>query len=49
MSYEEIAHELRISRFTVKNHMAQALQSIRLYLLQHLHTLAAAIGLLMGW
>ncbi len=48
MSYEEIAHELRISRFTVKNHMSQALQSIRLYLLQHLHTIAAALGLLMG-
>ncbi len=49
MSYEEIAHELRISRFTVKNHMAQALQSIRLYLLQHLHTVAAALGVWLGW
>ena len=43
MSYEEIARELSISRFTVKNHMVQALQSIRLYLLQHLHTTLVAI------
>lgn len=49
MSYEEIAHELRISRFTVKNHMSQALQSIRLYLLQHLHTIMATLGVLTGW
>ncbi|WP_120518986.1 RNA polymerase sigma-70 factor [Chitinophaga barathri] len=39
LSYEEIATELRISRFTVKNQMVQALQSIRLYLLHHMHTL----------
>ncbi|RPE13515.1 RNA polymerase sigma-70 factor [Chitinophaga lutea] len=48
MSYEEIARELSISRFTVKNHMVQALQSIRLYLLQHLHTTVALVCLLAG-
>ena len=30
LSYEAIAHKLNISRFTVKNHMAEALKSLRL-------------------
>jgi RNA polymerase sigma-70 factor (ECF subfamily) len=48
MSYEEIARELSISRFTVKNQMVQALQSIRVYVLQHLHTVVAALCLMAG-
>ncbi len=38
LSYEEIARRMNISRFTVKNQMIQALQSIRLQLLHYLPT-----------
>lgn len=41
LSYEEIASQLSISRFTVKNQMAEALRFIRVQLHKHLHTLLA--------
>jgi RNA polymerase sigma-70 factor (ECF subfamily) len=33
LSYEEIAHQLKLSKNTVRNHLAEALQTIRTYLL----------------
>lgn len=35
LNHEEIAHHLRLSRHTVKNHMVEALRFIRQYLGQH--------------
>lgn len=37
MSHELIAEKMRLSKHTVKKHMAMALQSIRKYLNDHLH------------
>lgn len=41
LSYREIGHELDISPNTVKNHMVQALRSIRNYLNDHQETITA--------
>lgn len=46
LSYQAIAAQLNISRFTVKNHMAKALQSIRLELQHHIPSIAAVPVLL---
>lgn len=42
LSYEQIASQLSISRFTVKNQMTEALRFIRVQLHKHLHTLLAS-------
>lgn len=41
LSYQAIAAQLNISRFTVKNHMAKALQSIRLELKHHIPSIVS--------
>ena len=35
LSYAEIAEKLQISKNTVRNHVAEALQEIRIYLREH--------------
>jgi RNA polymerase sigma-70 factor (ECF subfamily) len=35
LSYEEIAQKLNLSKNTVRNHLAEALQIMRAYLLKH--------------
>ena len=35
LSYQEIADKLGLSRHTVRNHMAKAIQSVRSYVEQH--------------
>ena len=46
MSYDGIARQLNISRFTVRNHMAEALRSIRLTIHQHLGMVVLFLALL---
>lgn len=46
LSYREIGHELNISPNTVKNHMVQALRSIRNYLSDHQETIIFLLLLL---
>lgn len=48
MSYEEIAATLKISKYTVKNQMVQALDGIRSYVLRHTH-IGMLLLLLICW
>lgn len=48
LSYQEIAQRMHVSRFTVKNQMGQAIQSLRHFFHNHVATLIALVWL-MGW
>ncbi len=49
LSYDQIAHTLQLSRNTIKNHMKQALRSIRTYMSGHIDTaILIALALFIG-